>query len=111
MSDEHQHHLGEKVDVQLTSTNVLTAVLRHAACMVQHVSLPALTWDCPMQCRTYPFWPEPLTSRHDWEAEALRCEGIVLQSSALPRHHRYSHSATDHTLHSGATAASVPYKP
>lgn len=57
--------------------------------------------DCHVQCRTYPFWPESLTSRHDWEAEALRCEGIRLQSAALPRHHRHSHSGTDHTRHSG----------
>ncbi|KAL3156800.1 hypothetical protein ABBQ38_001071 [Trebouxia sp. C0009 RCD-2024] len=53
-----------------------------------------------MQCRTYPFWPEPLTSRHDWEAEALRCEGIRLQSSALPGHHQHQHSGIHHTLQS-----------
>lgn len=30
----------------------------------------------PMQCRTYPFWPEVLRSKAAWRAEAARCEGI-----------------------------------
>jgi Fe-S-cluster containining protein len=30
----------------------------------------------PLQCRTYPFWPEVLASRHTWQREARRCEGI-----------------------------------
>jgi Fe-S-cluster containining protein len=30
----------------------------------------------PTQCRTYPLWPELLTSNAAWKAEARRCEGI-----------------------------------
>jgi Fe-S-cluster containining protein len=30
----------------------------------------------PIQCRTYPFWPELLRSAKAWEREAKRCEGI-----------------------------------
>ncbi|NIR58840.1 MAG: YkgJ family cysteine cluster protein [Gammaproteobacteria bacterium] len=30
----------------------------------------------PLQCRTYPFWPEVVASRASWRAEARRCEGI-----------------------------------
>lgn len=30
----------------------------------------------PTQCRTYPLWPELLTSRTAWQSEARRCEGI-----------------------------------
>lgn len=30
----------------------------------------------PMQCRTYPFWPEILRSKAAWRAEAARCEGV-----------------------------------
>lgn len=30
----------------------------------------------PLQCRTYPFWPEVLQSRSGWRGEARRCEGI-----------------------------------
>ena len=30
----------------------------------------------PKQCRTFPFWPENLTSKQAWEATARRCEGI-----------------------------------
>ena len=30
----------------------------------------------PLQCRTYPFWPEVLASRRSWLREGHRCEGI-----------------------------------
>jgi Fe-S-cluster containining protein len=30
----------------------------------------------PMQCRTYPFWPELVSSEVAWQGEARRCEGI-----------------------------------
>jgi Fe-S-cluster containining protein len=30
----------------------------------------------PMQCRTYPFWPELVSHESDWQREARRCEGI-----------------------------------
>ena len=30
----------------------------------------------PVQCRTYPFWPELVGSEAVWQREARRCEGI-----------------------------------
>ena len=30
----------------------------------------------PLQCQTYPFWPEILRSKRAWNQEASRCEGI-----------------------------------
>lgn len=30
----------------------------------------------PVQCRTFPFWPEHLESRESWESLARTCEGI-----------------------------------
>lgn len=30
----------------------------------------------PVQCRTYPFWPELVVSAAAWQREARRCEGI-----------------------------------
>jgi Fe-S-cluster containining protein len=30
----------------------------------------------PVQCRTYPFWPEIAGNRRAWRAERRRCEGI-----------------------------------
>lgn len=30
----------------------------------------------PIQCRTYPFWPEIVGTRYGWEDEAAECEGI-----------------------------------
>lgn len=36
----------------------------------------------PIQCRTYPFWPELLEHRYAWSQEAKSCEGI----NRGPRH-------------------------
>ena len=30
----------------------------------------------PVQCRTYPWWPEVVETRSGWRYEAKRCEGI-----------------------------------
>lgn len=30
----------------------------------------------PLQCVTYPFWPEVVATRSAWQREARRCEGI-----------------------------------
>ncbi len=30
----------------------------------------------PVQCRTFPWWPEVIRCREDWEAEQRRCPGI-----------------------------------
>ncbi|MGD8514778.1 MAG: YkgJ family cysteine cluster protein [Granulosicoccaceae bacterium] len=30
----------------------------------------------PVQCQTYPYWPEILADNKHWHAEANRCEGI-----------------------------------
>lgn len=30
----------------------------------------------PMQCRTYPFWPENLRTKESWELTSQECEGI-----------------------------------
>lgn len=30
----------------------------------------------PVQCQTYPFWPELVASARAWRAEGARCEGI-----------------------------------
>lgn len=32
--------------------------------------------DRPKQCRTFPWWPENITSQKSWEETAERCEGI-----------------------------------
>lgn len=38
----------------------------------------------PMQCRTYPFWPEVVASESAWRAECRRCEGID-RGAVIPR--------------------------
>jgi Fe-S-cluster containining protein len=30
----------------------------------------------PLQCSTYPFWPELVGTRQAWQRESRRCEGI-----------------------------------
>ncbi len=30
----------------------------------------------PLQCSSYPFWPQNLASQQDWEEEALQCPGM-----------------------------------
>ena len=30
----------------------------------------------PLQCRTWPFWPENLESKADWETETRKCPGM-----------------------------------
>ncbi len=38
----------------------------------------------PLQCRTYPFWPELVGSQRAWLREAARCEGIN-RGARVPR--------------------------
>ena len=39
----------------------------------------------PVQCRTYPYWPEFLASPFEWRAEGARCEGIGSVQGRVPR--------------------------
>lgn len=34
----------------------------------------------PLQCRTYPWWPQNLRSQHSWEETSQVCEGIHEES-------------------------------
>lgn len=40
----------------------------------------------PVQCRTYPWWPELLESKNSWNAEARRCEGINVGKQVAVSH-------------------------
>ena len=37
----------------------------------------------PLQCRTYPFWPELTGTARAWNSEARRCEGVN-QGKVIP---------------------------
>ena len=37
----------------------------------------------PLQCQTYPYWPEIMDTKKHWEAEAARCEGVG-QGEVIP---------------------------
>jgi uncharacterized protein len=45
----------------------------------------------PLQCRTYPYWPGVVESRHSWNDEAKRCAGINKPGvlTLLQRHDLY----------------------
>jgi Fe-S-cluster containining protein len=38
----------------------------------------------PLQCRTFPWWPENLSSPAAWERTATECEGINLKAPVTP---------------------------
>ena len=38
----------------------------------------------PVQCRTYPFWPELVNHRRSWLGEKARCEGIDRGRAVTP---------------------------
>jgi len=38
----------------------------------------------PLQCRTFPWWPQNLTSQKEWEETARRCEGIQQNAELVP---------------------------
>ncbi len=39
----------------------------------------------PLQCRTYPFWPEVIRSKKQWQNEARLCEGICSLSPKISK--------------------------
>lgn len=38
----------------------------------------------PLQCRTYPWWPEMLSSEEEWLKGAHTCEGICKEAPLVP---------------------------
>lgn len=38
----------------------------------------------PKQCKTFPWWPQNLKSKKDWEEAAKYCEGIRIDAPIIP---------------------------
>ncbi|CCB85802.1 uncharacterized protein jhp_0259 [Parachlamydia acanthamoebae UV-7] len=38
----------------------------------------------PKQCRTFPWWPQLLKSKQDWEEASIHCEGIRCNAPVVP---------------------------
>ncbi|MBA3722572.1 MAG: YkgJ family cysteine cluster protein [Parachlamydiaceae bacterium] len=38
----------------------------------------------PKQCRTFPWWPQLLKSKKDWEEASEHCEGITFHAPIVP---------------------------
>lgn len=54
--------------VEVDEHNPCLFLDEHQRCTIHEVK--------PLQCATYPFWPEVLENEHDWQEEAKWCEGI-----------------------------------
>lgn len=59
--------------------NTLTARIREGRCTFLNKEGKCRIYHLrPVQCRTYPYWPELLESTQAWNNEAKHCEGINL---------------------------------
>lgn len=62
-----QHHSYETWEIKIENGGCVF-LTRENTCRIYKVR--------PTQCRTYPFWPELLCSKRNWDAEKTHCEGI-----------------------------------
>jgi len=57
--------------------NTLTARMHKGQCVFLSDSGKCQIYKLrPVQCRTYPYWPELLENKRVWDNEATHCEGI-----------------------------------
>jgi len=63
--------------VKHLTRNILTARMHKGRCVFLNKNNECLIYDLrPIQCRTYPYWPELLETQKAWNNEARHCEGI-----------------------------------
>lgn len=62
----------------------LTELKPHFSCVFLKDNKCQVYGARPTQCRTYPFWPQNLSSEEAWEAEAKNCEGISETAPKVP---------------------------
>jgi len=82
-ADRIRQHLGitekwfRRRYVEHLTRNTLTARMPEGRCTFLdkngHCKIYHLR---PVQCRTYPYWPEILKNKQTWKKEAIYCEGI-----------------------------------
>lgn len=65
---QYTRRIGDRLSLKEDPKNYDCIFLKERKCQVYSAR--------PKQCRTYPWWPENLSSRKAWEREAERCEGI-----------------------------------
>jgi len=78
-----QKHLGittawfQRRYVMHLTRNTLTARMHKGRCVFLNKEDKCSIYHLrPVQCRTYPYWPELLESKQAWNNEAKHCEGI-----------------------------------
>lgn len=65
---KYTRRIGNRLSLKEHATTFDCVFLKGKQCQVYE--------DRPQQCRTFPWWPENLTSRDAWLEAAERCEGI-----------------------------------
>ena len=57
--------------------NTLTARIQNGHCVFLNANGKCRIYQLrPIQCRTYPYWPEILENKQAWDSEAKHCEGV-----------------------------------
>jgi len=85
-----QKHLGvssawfRRRYVNHLTRNTLTARMHNGRCVFLNDNGKCRIYQLrPVQCKTYPYWPELLENKQTWDSEAVHCEGINF-GSAVP---------------------------
>lgn len=73
--NQHCRYVGKRISLKERSISYSCIFLDGKRCTVYEAR--------PIQCRTYPFWPQNVQSPRAWEEEQSWCEGINAPDSDL----------------------------
>ncbi len=68
--------IGERLSLREHSKTYDCIFLKNKKCQIYPVR--------PIQCRTFPWWPQNLKSKDDWQEAAKSCEGICANAPLIP---------------------------
>jgi uncharacterized protein len=75
-SDRYLRQIGDRYSLRETFPNYDCIFLKDNKCSIYQLR--------PKQCRTFPWWPQNLKSKKDWEEAAKHCEGIRHEAPIVP---------------------------
>lgn len=70
--------VGDRLSLREDARNYDCIFLKDKKCQIYPVR--------PTQCRTYPWWPQHIKSKEEWERAAQFCEGIQCEAPIVPQH-------------------------
>lgn len=77
LTEKYLIQVGDKLSIRdLKHANYRCVFLKDSKCQIYPVR--------PIQCRTYPFWPNILKNSKEWNQEANVCEGIRTHHEIVP---------------------------